>query len=162
MVVFGLILLLLALIVIGYVWLATAGMTPVSIDYGFLNVEVSPWWLFLAGGITLAVATSGLWLIGVGAKSSARRAREVRELRRQAKESDRRAERSGDRASLGTGTDRGPGSAGTDQPSGRTDKDGPILPRAGTRAGDSHPRPGSTAGPPEGTGGSSSSLDVDR
>ncbi|WP_131103488.1 hypothetical protein [Ornithinimicrobium sufpigmenti] len=101
MIVFGAVLLILALIVIAYVWLATAGMSQISIDYGVLNVELSPLWFFFAGGITLAVATSGLWLMGVGAKTSARKAKEVRELRRQAKESDRRTERDGDRAGLG-------------------------------------------------------------
>lgn len=115
MIIFGLVLLILAIIVIAYVWLATSGMAPVSIDYGILNVELSPLWFFFAGGITLAVATSGLWLMGVGAKSSARKAKEVRELRRQAKESDRSAERGRDRAALGSGSDRGTGASAGDR-----------------------------------------------
>lgn len=114
MVVFGLILLILALLVIGYVWLATGGMDPVSIDYGILNVELTPLWFFFAGGITLAVATSGLWLMGVGAKASARRAKEVRELRRQAQDAGHQPQRGRDRDTLGKGTDRG-----TTAPAGR-------------------------------------------
>ncbi|WP_238348501.1 hypothetical protein [Ornithinimicrobium pratense] len=118
MIVFGAVLLILALVVIAYVWLATSGMSDISIDYGVLNVELTPLWFFLAGGITLAVGTSGLWLMGVGAKSSTRRAKEVRELRRQAKESGRRAERDGDRAALGTDPDRRSSVTSTDRATG--------------------------------------------
>lgn len=147
MVIFGLILLLLALAVIAYMWFATAGMTEVGIDYGFLNADVLPFWLFVAGGITLAVATCGLWMMAMGTRSKARRAKEVRELRRQAKDADRRADRAHSTAPRGAGaratdprdTDvRGDGSRG----------DGPILPRPGRTEG-----PGTT---------SHSSLDVDR
>lgn len=137
MIVVGVILLLLALVVIIYMWLATAGMPPVEISYGVLNVGLTPVWLFFLGGIALAVATSGLWLLGVGAKSAARRNKEMRELRRQAKDADRRAERHDDAARLdrpgggtadrasattgrrttgggaGTGTAGGAGSTGT-------------------------------------------------
>ena len=93
MVVFGLILLLVALAIVIYMWLATAGMDPIAITYGFLNVEITPIWLFIVGGITLAAATCGLWLLAVGTRSKARRAKEVRQLRRQATDSDRRTER---------------------------------------------------------------------
>ena len=96
MVIFGLILLLLALAVIAYMWFATAGMPAVEIDYGVLNVSLEPFWLFVAGGIALAAATSGLWMMAVGTRSKARKAKEVRELRRHAKEADRRAERAED------------------------------------------------------------------
>lgn len=167
MVIFGLILLLLALAVIGYMWFATQGMAPVDIDYGILNISLEPFWLFVAGGIALAAATCGLWIMGVGAKSRARKAKEMRELRRQAKEADRRAERAGDSASLGRSsgtpapatprTTTAP-SRTTTQPSGTAPRptasstsssgqDAPILPRT--------PR---TDGPTEGH----SSLDIDR
>ena len=152
MVVFGLVLLVVALAVIAYMWLATRGMDPAQISYGFLNVEVTPFWMFLAGGITLAVATCGLWLMAVGARSRARRAKEVRELRRQA----------GTNGSQGTGQTRdgASGSAGgsTAKAGGRpastastAQRSDPILPRPG--------------GSGTGTTGSSSrpnSLDVDR
>lgn len=160
MVIFGLILLLLALAVIGYMWFATQGMAPVDIDYGILNISLEPFWLFVAGGIALAAATCGLWIMGVGAKSRARKAKEMRELRRQAKEADRRAERAGDSASLGrsSGTPAPATPRTTTQPSGTAPRppasstsssgqDAPILPRT--------PR---TDGPTEGH----SSLDIDR
>lgn len=145
MIVFGLVLLILAVVVIAYVWLATAGMSPVSIDYGILNVELAPLWFFFAGGITLAVATSGIWLMGVGAKASARRAKEMRELRRAAQESDRRAGHERDRAARGSGQGRGSATAtpGSGAPAGRTTAstatgadtgradEQPILPRTG-------------------------------
>lgn len=166
MVVFGLILVLLAGAVVAYMWLATAGMPPVSIDYGFLNVQLSPLWLFLVGGITLAVLTSGIWLMAVGARSSARRHKEVRDLRRQAQVTDRRAD---DRSTVGRGdtargdvrtADRGAADRGASGPvttdrgtaQGGAGADGPILPRYGSRA--DAPRNDT---PPD-----SGSLDVDR
>jgi type VI protein secretion system component VasK len=101
MLIIGLLLLLAAVAVIAYVMLATAGMTPVEISYGVLNVEVAPLWLFLSGVITLAVGAIGIWLMAAGARSKARKAREVRELRKQAKEADRRAVRTSDADNLG-------------------------------------------------------------
>lgn len=167
MVIFGLILLLLAVAVIVYMWLATTGMTPIDIDYGILNVSLTPFWLFVAGGVALAAATSGLWLLGVGTRSKARKSKEMRELRRQAKEADRRAERASDSASLdrapatdratSTGRTTSPGrTTTTTAPAGATrtpgtdpasSSEGPILPRT--------PR---NDGPTEGP----SSLDIDR
>ena len=153
MVIFGLILLLLALAVVGYMWFATAGMAPVDIDYGILNISLEPFWLFVAGGIALAAATSGLWIMGVGAKTKARKSKEMRELRRQAKEADRRAERSADSASLdrtpatGRATTPPPSSATSPRTTGPTSSaQAPILPRT--------PR---TDGPT----GSPSSLDIE-
>lgn len=152
MIIFGLVLLILAIIVIAYVWLATGGMSPISVDYGILNVELSPLWFFFAGGITLAVATSGLWLMGVGAKTSTRRAKEMRELRRQAKESDRGAERDRDRAALGSDQGRRTGSSdATTRPgpgqgtSTGTTRDGSTQPGAARPDGGQQPilpRPG--------------------
>lgn len=147
MVIFGLILLLLALAVVAYMWFATQSMPAVDIDYGFLNLSMEPFWLFVAGGITLAAATCGLWIMAVGTRSSARKAKEVRELRRQAKDADRRAERAGDRAELDRSAGAAPsvGSTGSSSvrlgttsgvprtPSDRTD--GPILPRPERREG---------------------------
>lgn len=165
MVVLGLILLVLALAVVAYMWFATGDSSAVGIDYGILNVDLHPFWLFVAGGITLAAATCGLWMMAVGTRSKARKAKEVRELRRQAKEADRRAVRADDASSLdrpagstgrpgygtapgrATGTTEGRPVDGTHgRPTGTTDRsDAPILPR------------------PDGRGSTrSSSLDVDR
>lgn len=126
MLIFGLLLVLLAAAVITYMVLATVDMPNVAIDYGILNLDIQPLWLYLAGLLTLAVAALGFWLIGAGARIKARRAREVRELRKQAKAQDRRVERSGDAttdrtgltqttsrpATTSTGT-TGPGTTGT-------------------------------------------------
>lgn len=152
MVIFGLILLLVALAVVLYMWLATRGMDPVQITYGPLNVDITPIWLFVVGGITLAAATCGIWLLAVGARSKARKAKEVRELRRQAKDS-------GHTTGTGRGgsSSRGTGATTTTAPGGRG-TDGPILPRSGG---------GTTTGGAAGTRGSrptdgQSSLDLDR
>lgn len=100
MLIIGLLLILLAAAVVAYMLLATAGSPAVSIDYGILNVEMPPLWLYLAGLATLAIAALGFWMVGAGARSKSRRAREVRELRKQAKEADRRAVRTDDASSL--------------------------------------------------------------
>lgn len=155
MVIVGLILFLLALAVVAYMWFATVGMDPVGIDYGILNVSLTPFWLFVAGGIALAVATSGLWIMAVGARSRARKAKEMRELRRQAKESDRRAERQGDSAAL----DRA-GTTGrtTTQPSRSSDASRTtVAPSSGSER-PILPRTSRDSGPTEGR----SSLDIDR
>lgn len=101
MLILGFLLILLAVAVIAYVLMATAGMAAVPVSYGVLNVEVPPLWLFLSGVLTLAVAAIGLWMVAAGARSKTRKAREVRELRKQAKEADRRATRSTDADRLG-------------------------------------------------------------
>jgi hypothetical protein len=107
MLIIGFLLILLAAAVITYVVFATAGMAPVEVSYGVLNVEVAPLWLFLSGVLTLAVAAIGLWMVAAGTRSKARKAREVRELRKQAKESDRRAARATDSTPLdGSSTGR--------------------------------------------------------
>ncbi|GGK57836.1 LapA family protein [Ornithinimicrobium pekingense] len=137
MLIIGFLLILLAAAVITYVLLATAGMTPVEVSYGVLNVEVAPLWLFLAGVLTLAVAAIGLWMVAAGARGKARKAREVRELRKQAKDADRRATRATDAGQLDqrpTSTGRpGAGAPGTTTP----------------RQGSSTTRPGTGPTPPE-------------
>ncbi|GAA5167127.1 hypothetical protein [Ornithinimicrobium tianjinense] len=96
MLIFGFLLILLAAGVIAYMVAATTGMPDVRLDYGILNLELPPLWLYLAGLLTLAVAALGFWMVGAGARLKARRAKEVRELKRQAKQADRRVERAGD------------------------------------------------------------------
>lgn len=112
MLILGLLLILLAAAVIAYMVLATAGMPEVRLDYGILNVDLLPLWLYLAGLLTLAVAALGFWLAGAGARRKARQSREVRELRKQAKASDRRVERANDGSASGaTHASQRPGTA---------------------------------------------------
>ena len=82
MLIFGFLLILLAAGVIAYMVAATTGMPDVRLDYGILNLELPPLWLYLAGLLTLAVAALGFWMVGAGARLKARRAKEVRELKR--------------------------------------------------------------------------------
>lgn len=100
MLIIGLLLILLAAAVAAYMLVATAGSPAVTVDYGVLNLEVPPLWLYLAGLATLAVAALGFWMVGAGARAKSRRSREVRELRKQAKEADRRAVRTDDASTL--------------------------------------------------------------
>lgn len=129
MLIIGFLLILLAAAVIAYVLLATAGMTPVEVSYGVLNIEVAPLWLFLSGVLTLAVAAIGLWMVAAGTRSKARKAREVRELRKQAKEADRRAVRTSDGSQLDRPTTGRPSTGAPDRPAGAPP--GPA-PRTGT------------------------------
>lgn len=134
MLIIGLLLILLAAAVVAYMLVATAGSPAVTVDYGILNLEVPPLWLYLAGLATLAVAALGFWMVGAGARAKARRSREVRELRKQAKDADRRTVRTEDASTLdrpgprpGTtnppaaGTTRAPGTtSGTGAPQDRS------------------------------------------
>lgn len=152
MVIFGFLLILLAAGVIAYTVAATTGMPDVRLDYGILNLELPPLWLYLAGLLTLAVAALGFWMVGAGARMKARRAKEVRELKRQAKQADRRAERVGDATAPRPASVPGPA---TTRP---VTTQGPIT-------GPSTPAPGPTtagptAGPPRPEG--STGGDIDR
>ncbi|MGD8149168.1 hypothetical protein [Ornithinimicrobium sp. Y1694] len=179
MLLIGLLLVLLAAAVITYVVVATAGMPDVRLDYGILNLDLPPLWLFLAGLLTLAVAALGFWMIGAGARAKARHAKEVRELRKQAKASDRRAERSGDATAPRDRLARGssaPAGGGVGNGAGRTASTPGVSPATGntttgnTSTGSSSPgagaygdgpaRPGTVPGP----GGDTdrSRLDLDR
>lgn len=140
MVVFGLVLVALAAVVIAYMWLALADATPMSIDYGFLNVELTPLWIFFAGGITLAALTCGLWLMGVGAKSQARRSKEMRQLKKQARTDQQQREAAGKTSPSTTARD---GEARHDSARDEVHTDThpdrrPILPRP-ERDGDTRP-----------------------
>ncbi|SOC56299.1 hypothetical protein [Ornithinimicrobium cerasi] len=141
MLIFGFLLLLLAAAVVAYMVLATVDMASVRLDYGILNLDLPPLWLYLAGLLTLLVAALGFWMVGAGARSKARRAREVRELRKQAKVQDRRTERADDATTGRTSLSRPAGSAGAGAPPSTA------------------PRPGSGT---TGTAGDRSRLDLDR
>ncbi|MDO5740675.1 MAG: hypothetical protein Q4P07_11070 [Ornithinimicrobium sp.] len=135
MLIFGLLLLLLAAAVIAYMVVATAGMSPTHLDYGILNVDLPPLWLFLAGAVTIAVAALGLWLMAAGASRKSRKSREVRELRKTAKAQDRLIQRSADGSAppettrgTATGTPTRPGTVPGPRAS-TTDRSRPDLDR---------------------------------
>lgn len=136
MMIIGFLLILLAVVVIAYVVLATAGDAAVEVSYGVLNVQITPLWLFLAGVLTLLVAAVGFWMTGVGARRKARQSREMRELRKQAKEADRRAARTGQ-------ADVSRPAAPVDRTSG---VDRPGTPDRPASTSTTDPRPGSTGG----------------
>lgn len=141
MLIIGLLLLLLAAAIITYMVLATAGEPAMHLDYGILNLELEPLWLYLSGAATVAVAAIGLALMAAGARSKARKAREVRELRKQAKDQDRRVERSGDATAP-----RLPRTGSTTRPTTSTGRD--TAARPGTTSTSGGPaRPGSAPGP---------------
>lgn len=171
MVIFGFLLILLAAGVIAYTVAATTGMPVVRLDYGILNLELPPLWLYLAGLLTLAVAALGFWMVGAGARMRARRAKEVRELKRQAKQADRRAERAGDATDPRPASVPGPARTQAPVTTPPVTTERPATTRPVTTQGPvtgpttSAPGPttaGPTAGPPRPDGSTGSDIDRGR
>lgn len=92
MLVIGLILVILALVTIGYMWFGTAGLDPVEVDLGAFTMTLSPLWIFLLGAVSVLVLAIGAVLLVAGLRRRQRQRRELRELRRKAEalEQDRR------------------------------------------------------------------------
>lgn len=90
MLAFGLILLLIVALFIGFVVYTLVDQTTgVPMELGNLELSLTPLQLFAAGAAALALLALALWLVQVGAKRRAARAREMRELRARAAQSDR-------------------------------------------------------------------------
>lgn len=88
----GLVLVILALVTIGYMWFGTAGLDPVEVDLGAFTMTLSPLWIFLLGAASVLVLAIGSALLVAGLRRRQRQRRELRELRRKAEvlERDRR------------------------------------------------------------------------
>lgn len=88
----GLILVLLALVTIGYMWFGTTGLDPIEIDLGAFTVTLTPLWIFLLGAASVLVLAIGTAVLVAGLRRRQRQRRELRALRRKAEalERDRR------------------------------------------------------------------------
>ena len=82
MLILGLLLIIVALVVFGYLFFGTSDLEPLQIDLGVFTVELTPLHLFLLGAATLVVLVLGLLLLTLGLRASRRRQREVKELRK--------------------------------------------------------------------------------
>lgn len=82
MLILGILLIVVALVVFGYMLLGTRDLDALQIDLGAFNVELTPLLLFLVGAATLAVLALGLLALAAGLRASRRRRQEVKDLRK--------------------------------------------------------------------------------
>lgn len=82
MLVLGLLLIVVAAVVFGYMFFATKDLEPMDIDLGVFTVELTPLHLYLLGAATLALLALGLMALAAGMRASRRRHQEVKELRK--------------------------------------------------------------------------------
>lgn len=124
MLILGILLIIAALVVFGYMFLGTNDLDAMDIDLGIFTVQLTPLHLYLLGAATLIVLVLGLLALAAGMRAARRRRREVKELRKAVRdggpEHDRRDERAADRRDDAE-LDDGP----TDRPAERHD---PVAP----------------------------------
>lgn len=90
MLAFGLILLLIVAAFIGFVVYTLLDQTAgLPMELGSLELSMTPLQLFAAGAAALALLALALWLVQVGARRRAARAREMRDLRARAAQTER-------------------------------------------------------------------------
>lgn len=136
MVLLGVLLILIALVVVAYMWFGTQGLGPLEIDLGIFTAILTPLQIFLTGVASILVLSTGSALLAAGLARKRARRSEVKALRRQVSHDDRtnrgREDRDDDR-------DRPTGDR--DGRSGATDAEtaGPRGEEVGHRDGDERP-----------------------
>lgn len=83
MLILGILLVIVALVVFGFLFLGTSDLEPLQIDLGIFTVELTPLHLFLLGAATLVLLVLGLLFLSLGLRASRRRRLEVKELRKE-------------------------------------------------------------------------------
>ncbi len=83
MLILGLILIIIALVVIGYMWFGTAELGAIPIDLGVFTVQLTPLYIFLLGGAALLVLALGAVILSSGLRRQSRKRREIKDLRKQ-------------------------------------------------------------------------------
>lgn len=86
MLILGLLLIVVAAVVFGYMFFGTSDLAPLDIDLGVFTVELTPLHLYLLGAATLVVLVLGLMALAAGLRASRRRRQEVKELRKAVRE----------------------------------------------------------------------------
>jgi hypothetical protein len=119
MIALGLILVLLAVVVVAYVWFATRELPAMEIDWGVFTAELTPFQLFVVGAATILVLSIGTAMLLAGLRKQREKRAEIKHLRREVRAGD--ASR-GDRPAPGA-----PAHPATEAPAGRDQTD------AGTR-----------------------------
>lgn len=82
MLILGLLLIVAAAVVFGYMFFGTSDLEPLDIDLGVFTVQLTPLHLYLLGAATLVVLALGLLALAAGMRTSRRRRQEVKELRK--------------------------------------------------------------------------------
>ena len=83
MLILGLILIIIALVVIGYMWFGTAELGAIPIDLGVFTVQLTPLYIFLLGGAALLVLALGAVMLSSGLRRQSHKRREIKDLRKQ-------------------------------------------------------------------------------
>lgn len=151
MLVLGIVLLVVAVVVIGYVSLATIDSATQSIDLWVVSLHLNPFHLFLLGIATAVVLQLGIWFTVWGMRRNRRRERELRELRARDPEPQRTARNGDDRSGApATGTGRGATPSSTGDGGRRTGLAAPGIDAAYRRGrGTETPDPGTDRPAPE-------------
>ena len=82
MLILGLLLIVVAAVVFGYMFFGTSDLEPLDIDLGVFTVQLTPLHLYLLGAATLVILALGLVSLAAGMRASRRRRHEVKELRK--------------------------------------------------------------------------------
>lgn len=141
MLILGILFLVIALVVLGFMYFGTNDLQPLDVDLGVFTAQLTPLQLYLLGAATLVVLCFGLLLLTTGLRRQRRRAKEVKELREQVHHREPAS----------------PGPRGRTAGPSDTRSDDRIAPVGGDRevpraAGGSQPGPGPGPGPGAGPG----------
>ncbi len=100
MLILGLLLIVVAAVVFGYMFFGTSDLEPLDIDLGVFTVQLTPLHLYLLGAATLVVLALGLVALAAGLRASRRRRHEVKELRKAVRDGGTDGRHSGDREAM--------------------------------------------------------------
>lgn len=92
MVLLGVLLILVALVVVAYMLFGTQGLGQIEIDLGVFTALLTPLQIFLTGVASILVLSTGSALLAAGLARKRTRRSEVKALRRQVKQTERREE----------------------------------------------------------------------
>ena len=88
MIAIGLILVLLAVVVVAYVWFATSELPAMEIDWGVFTAELTPFQLFVVGAATVLVLSIGAAMLMAGLRKQREKRAEIKHLRKEVRAGD--------------------------------------------------------------------------
>lgn len=88
MIALGLILVLLAVVVVAYVWFATRELPAMEIDWGVFTAQLTPFQLFVVGAATILVLAIGAAMLMAGLRKQRAKRAEIKRLRQEVKASE--------------------------------------------------------------------------
>lgn len=105
MIALGLILVLIAVVVVAYVWFATSELPAMEIDWGVFTAELTPFQLFVVGAATILVLSVGTALLMAGLRKQREKRAEIKHLRKEVRAGDATRD---DRSTTAPGAPAGP------------------------------------------------------